>query len=229
MARPSIYTLQTIPTLPICLQLPGLACKSRLFNFYVCGVYLHKTNMKTKPIVITGCPRSGTRFASHILRLNGLDVGHEKLGKDGISSWTLTAGSLDSPCGPSFGHIRSRLRNYTVYHQVRHPLDVIASLHTITEGSWDFAFKTLNLRRRPSTLYNAMSFWYYWNLRAANMSSITYRVEDICSIFNLQKDSEDKAVNSRPHQTISLEMVHREDANLCSLIVSLAETYGYVL
>lgn len=41
-------------------------------------------------ILVVGHPRSATRFMSRLLQVFGMDVDHEKFGKDGISSWYLS-------------------------------------------------------------------------------------------------------------------------------------------
>ena len=46
--------------------------------------------MQNKRCVIIGTGRSGTAYTSKLLRECGIDVGHEALGKDGVSSWYLT-------------------------------------------------------------------------------------------------------------------------------------------
>lgn len=40
-------------------------------------------------ILIVGCARSGTHWMARVLRSQGLDVGHERQGLDGIVSWCL--------------------------------------------------------------------------------------------------------------------------------------------
>jgi len=80
-------------------------------------------------IVIIGCARSGTKYISSLFNKVGYDVGHEKLGKDGIASWGLVPDSGKVPYGPSFSELRGR--DMTVIHQVREPLAAIASIETL--------------------------------------------------------------------------------------------------
>ena len=46
--------------------------------------------MKDHKILVIGHPRSATRYMSRLLQVFGMDVDHEKFGKDGISSWYLS-------------------------------------------------------------------------------------------------------------------------------------------
>ena len=38
-------------------------------------------------LLVTGCPRSGTRFAAEFFQANGLDIQHERAGKHGTVEW----------------------------------------------------------------------------------------------------------------------------------------------
>lgn len=178
-------------------------------------------------IVITGCPRSGTTFASRLFKFNGIQVGHEKFDQGGISSWTLAGRCNTSPCGPSWNAVVDRYGQVDVHHQVRHPLDVMASMFTLTEQSWQFAFKVIGQKYTTKRLYNAMVFWYEWNLRAAEMSVGTYRVEDIQDYFSLGQDYSNKKVNSRPHGEVTAAACRAADKQLFALIEDLATAYGF--
>jgi hypothetical protein len=76
--------------------------------------------------LITGYPRSGTKYTAKVLNKTSLDVGHEFKGKDGCVSWK---------------HLPKALDFDLVLHQVRNPLKVIGSSHTINvtylELDWD--------------------------------------------------------------------------------------------
>jgi len=51
-----------------------------------------KKKAKTKKILGLGHPRTGTGYTAKLLQSWGLDVGHEKMGKDGTVDWSLAAG-----------------------------------------------------------------------------------------------------------------------------------------
>lgn len=50
-----------------------------------------------RPLLITGHPGCGTASAAALCRQRGVDVGHEKLGKDGIGAWMFAVDALDNP------------------------------------------------------------------------------------------------------------------------------------
>jgi len=46
-----------------------------------------------RPYCFTGSPRCGSHYVSAFLRKNGLEVGHESLGRDGICAWQFAVSS----------------------------------------------------------------------------------------------------------------------------------------
>lgn len=86
--------------------------------------------MKTehKPYLITGHPRSGTGYMAAMAQACGLDIGHERMGEDGIASWMFAARSWMVP----FSQDGWRGRNHYTFDRVivvyRNPLDLIASV-----------------------------------------------------------------------------------------------------
>jgi hypothetical protein len=79
-----------------------------------------------KTILVTGAPRLGTTTAARYFQAQGLDVGHERMGVDGASSYYWFR---DNPV-PQAAHA-GRRSDYVferVIHLVRDPLATIASL-----------------------------------------------------------------------------------------------------
>jgi rhodanese-related sulfurtransferase len=50
-----------------------------------------------RPLLIAGHPRTGTGYAAALCRQLGVDVGHEKLGASGISSWMFAVDAEANP------------------------------------------------------------------------------------------------------------------------------------
>ena len=57
----------------------------------------HHKHMFYRRILAVGHPRTGTGFCAALLRQMGLDVGHEKGGKDGLSSWMFAVDEDENP------------------------------------------------------------------------------------------------------------------------------------
>lgn len=79
-----------------------------------------------KKILVVGHPRCGTRYISKLLQSYGLDVEHEKIGKDGTSSWFYTVDDY-----PPFDTIKQKRSEYiweNMIHCVRDPFKAIPSI-----------------------------------------------------------------------------------------------------
>jgi hypothetical protein len=125
-------------------------------------------------VLITGCGRSGTKYITFALQRLGLDVRHERMGRDGIASWYMAVDASHSPFGPT----RRGTDFRHVFHQVRHPLAVIASAVTLKEESWRFVCEHAPIEIDEPPTLRAAKYWYYWNLEAERIAHWRYRVED---------------------------------------------------
>jgi hypothetical protein len=134
---------------------------------------------KDRLLLITGCGRSGTTYISHLLTLCGLDIGHEIMGNDGVASWYMAINTKYAPHGE--GAKKYKFKH--VFHQVRHPLDVISSFYTnfVPEVTiWKFLYKNVSsIKRSEPHLVKCAKYWYYWNLAAEKKAEWRYRIEDI--------------------------------------------------
>ena len=116
-------------------------------------------------IAITGCGRSGTTYAADVMQSVGVDVLHETDGKDGIADWRIVRLGVSN--------------DYITFHQVRHPLRAIESLHTFSEWSWGFINAADRLIRSKNLTERCMQYWLYWNREAEKMAELTYQVEQM--------------------------------------------------
>lgn len=128
-----------------------------------------------KKIAVTGTGRSGTNFFAAVLSELGKDVRHEEMGKDGIASWCLVADVADAVYGPGGSVLNEK---FTVGHQVRHPLKTIGSLTTFNKISWRYISE--NSPELPKKImHRSMAHWLDWNMRAVDIASFTWKLEDI--------------------------------------------------
>jgi len=149
-----------------------------------------------KKVLITGCGRSGTKYITFILRRLGLDVMHEKVGRDGTASWLMAVDSTSTPWGPG----RSNFEFQAILHQVRNPLAVIPSLVTFKPSSWNYIHKYIPHSEDDSVLVQAAKYWYYWNQEVEKVAHWRYRIEDFQTVFfefcNKLDVSEDRRILS---------------------------------
>jgi len=133
-------------------------------------------------ILITACPRSATKYVSELYQARGIDLRHDRLGRDGVVSWCLGNGIPSGELPPWHGPIH-RFEPTTVMHLVRDPWACISSLTTI--GSWNWIKRQLRipLRVRVTTPMLCAWFWVSWNraIRRAWPQAGIVRVEELPS------------------------------------------------
>ena len=131
------------------------------------------------PLLVTGCGRSGTKYIAFALQRMGLDVRHERLGRDGISSWTMAVTSENRMYGPP----SSAASFEQIFHQTREPLDAISSCLSFSDSSWDFICENVECPRTASTVIRAATYWLLWNEEAEKIATWRYRIEDFPDIL----------------------------------------------
>jgi len=142
-----------------------------------------------KRFLVTGCARSGTKYMSVVMRRVGLDVPHERMGRDGISSWMLTVDAPEVPVGDSRG---GHTFQQTV-HIVRNPMRVIESLSIISEPpwnfrGWDFICQHTSCSSRDPLLIRGAVYWLEWNEMAQRRAHVTCRIDDWPSLVRTLTD-----------------------------------------
>ncbi len=192
-----------------------------------------------KFLLVTGCARSGTRYTALLFSECGLDIQHEKMGRDGISCWTMAVKYQRSPWGPPVNCYKFK----HIFHQVRDPLLTIASVYVCETNSWNFICQHIpEIDRKDSLLVKSAKYWYYWNLKTEEIAEITYRVEDIDQVLPELGMLLDFSFDSSFLQEIPKNINHRNGAlhltwddlkhelpsDLYEKIISLSKHYGYI-
>ena len=193
-------------------------------------------------ILSTG--RAGSTYTAKLLSQIGLRCGHERFFTpngfyksfryDGDSSW-LAVPYLEANrnlCGE-------------VFHQIRHPLDVISSLYGINffnsdnTGNQFYLFCRENFNVTGDELISCVKFWTEWNIRCERLASYSYTFENLLrdpsilidringGAFYKEKQEVNIAgkVNARRRVEISLSDI--PDCSEKRAMVSLAHHYGY--
>jgi hypothetical protein len=210
----------------------------RNIQFYY-FLFLRRTSQRERGLVIVGCGRSGTTYTSKKMKSLGIDIGHERLKKDGISSWYLVSDQFKVPLGPNFEQIKKL--TLPIVHQVREPLQCISSMLAIGRISYEFLSNEIPIDfENDSKILRAMKYWYYWNLKAESKAIFTYQIEEFSQIldelleigqFSLstEKFKTDVNTNSRKHIDLAWSDLNKEDENLCHKIKELGRKYGYII
>lgn len=195
--------------------------------------------LKRNIIILTGCGRSGTTFSSKWLTEAGLKIGHERLLKDGISSWFLVSSKKNVLLGPSLYDLRHFKKS--IIHQVRNPLNAIASMQASGHLSWKFLANEIPINySEDSKILMAMKYYYYWNLKAEEIADVRIQAEkftaEIIPFLQSRNISLPKGVpaldqkskvNTRSHNTLTWDDLINADSDLAQKIKDLGIRYGY--
>lgn len=188
-------------------------------------------------LLITGHQRSGTGYMAALCQACGLDVGHERPGKDGISSFQFAV-DTDRVCFHTVDQHRgsNHYRFDRVVHVVRHPLDVIASTaFTDMNGAieWQAGFVPVDLNASP--VVRAAQTWLGWTDLADAKADRRMRIEDAATelpawmgVRCIQLPPNN--VNARPHARLSREaLIDDIGSDLYRKVRAQAERFGYEL
>ncbi|WP_028402602.1 sulfotransferase family protein [Ectobacillus panaciterrae] len=119
--------------------------------------------MENRKFLVLGHPRSGTGFMVKLFRQFGYQIGHEIMGRDGISSWMLVVDDYQV-----YTDLTLNRKDFTfdyIIMNLRHPLDIISSSY-FTENpsrvSLDYRKKHLNLEglNRVEVAVKSVLDWY---------------------------------------------------------------------
>ncbi len=157
-----------------------------------------------KPFLITGCGRSGTTYMARLLNNLGIRTAHEEYWSASVgmresvrfTGWlasTATSGEVSGLAVPALAHedntVGSILKEQgvVVFHQVRNPVAVIASLMGLRnfhpENRWltniKFNHRWLPILDQESEpLRRCMFYWTYWNEMLLGYDYPVCQIED---------------------------------------------------
>lgn len=202
-----------------------------------------------KRFLVTGCPRSGTKYTATLFKSLGVHIGHEKVfgvteglgngavdwrGREGDASWMAV------PFLPLDDDI-------IVLHQLRHPLEFVRSVcgfGFLSDERAELPFPRV-VRLHAPEVYEpdtqperGATLWRVWNAKAAPHATITYRLEDLdvaflmdlCRLIELDV-SEDQAAEALDALPRNLNQRARDESVEWERIAPIAGEdaahYGY--
>lgn len=155
-----------------------------------------------RQFLVVGHPRSGTGYAAWLLQQRGFDVGHERMGEHGTSSWLFAVHqgpypfTFDNTC-------RDRFKFEQVIHIIREPVAAIASVFHTEHGSEEFRSRYLTLYGDPLT--RAVQSYIGWNrLIASKRVDVVRKTETLHTLLNVTRTPAER-VNSRQHEPLTLD------------------------
>ena len=128
------------------------------------------------PILVVGHPRNGTGHASQLLRAWGLDVGHEEIGRDGISAWYAMLNSTPPACNK----VLWEAYQFTiVIHVLRDPAQAAFSVAFADPTSDLYRHQHLGLQVTNDRFRDALASLEHWyhDIRSRFPNSFTFRIE----------------------------------------------------
>jgi hypothetical protein len=125
--------------------------------------------MIKRKILVVGHPRTGTGYMSALLTSAGLDVGHERIGKDGISCW-LFATENDNYASGISGDIKGKTRkdfqfDYII-HSVKNPYTCMSSIVNVeneAKASLAYRKKHVYINDNGTRLEKAVQSFLGWH------------------------------------------------------------------
>ncbi|WNC71297.1 glycosyltransferase family 25 protein [Thalassotalea psychrophila] len=148
----------------------------------------HCKHTSVYPILALGHPRCGSGYTAKLLTVFGLDVGHEKMGYDGICSWMFAVDD-DYPFALNDEAANKRFKYFKhIIHHVRSPIDAIPSIMRDSEFSnLSHQFRRKHIKSAfnididdfNNPLASAIASYVYWNLLIEKIEpQCRVRVED---------------------------------------------------
>lgn len=183
--------------------------------------------------LITGAGRSGTKYMSTALKMCGMDMPHERLGKDGIVSSFYC---FDTSYYPG-KHPVPRPDFDLILHQVREPLASIASIQT--GHSWKWTCQFLPVDEGAPLLTKCAYNWLVFNVGAERQARHTYRIEALEDEWPILQEiigfdapystvaDLSRTIHSREHDDVTWRDVKRAAPEIYDSIREAGRRYGY--
>ena len=118
-------------------------------------------------------------------------------------------------------------------HVVRHPLDTIASLRTLSEAEWQNISEVVEqVKMTDSVLRRSMMLYYHGNRAAGSVSRHRIQVENITPatmrrVFDVDSDCDFSEVPTDSWKVTVWADLKREDIRAAIAVADLSRRYGY--
>ncbi len=185
-----------------------------------------KSKVTGKGIFVAATARAGTVYISEVLQALGYDIGHETDGVDG-----------------SVGYHLAVIKPENCFHQVRYPLQQIASMHA--HQSWGFMQQVIDIH--GIGLRGCMEYWLHWNEMIEKFAVWRYRIESLPDIWpeflerigheyeplpkisiNTNTSKEKGVLERDRFKKITWVDLFNENKEIAQRIKDKAESYGYL-
>jgi hypothetical protein len=160
-------------------------------------------------VLILAHPRSGTAYAAHCFQRCGWDVGHERIGADGISSWMWAVESSDVPWGAA------RVGEFeNVLHILRNPAACVSSVAYVERASEDWRRRYIPIPEDCEAIERAVWSIAGWSrlIRDKTPPNITAQLEHVERAVAKITGAEELGagapkINGRMHATLTADQI----------------------
>ena len=187
--------------------------------------------------LITGYPRSGTKYTAEVFQALGHQVLHEKEGKTGVVSFRHFENYMASK------KMRKRIIYSPIIHQVRHPLEVMKSAHKMMYWSWKSIYRYLRGFPHEDPMLRAMFAWCAFNELIEQHAIWRFQVEQIYEVYpelfkklglpvpdgipDVKRTMNTKKEYSHYIHDLTWDDLEKKDKPLTDKMKGMAERYGY--
>jgi hypothetical protein len=162
-------------------------------------------------VLVLGHPRSGTGYAAHCFTRAGWEVGHERVGRDGIASWMWAVEGVPVPWGdPRAGGLRFD----NVLHILREPAACVASIAFAERGSEAWRAQHIDIPPDAAKIERAVWSLNGWNRLISQLTPPTHtaqteQIEQAVEAITGAPPWEpsDRARNARAHRRVSADEI----------------------
>lgn len=114
--------------------------------------------------LVTGHPRTGTGYVSQLFNAMSLEVGHEKLGSNGISSWLHAVKNQNIPffSEKKMGHYNISRYDFDFKYLlllIRDPAEAIPSIVVENRNNISYSFRRFHIFQELNVDMNKYSYW----------------------------------------------------------------------
>jgi GR25 family glycosyltransferase involved in LPS biosynthesis len=188
------------------------------------ALWTHVKHVAYRPLLAIGHPRCGSGYMEQLLKAYGLDVGHERMGKDGISSWMFAVEDENPFALNPLAATRKNKHFRHVIHFVRDPRTAIPSIireNRHSEKSYAFRrrhiLKTyeIDLDDAGSEVEKALLSYIYWNkIIEEQKTDIVLRVEDaedstLRFLKAIDIVAKDRSIDSPPPKDVNRQKLYQ--------------------
>jgi len=156
---------------------------------------ISKTAIK---FLISSHPRSGSTYCAQLFGKYGYQIGHEEIGRDGMSSWLHAVEDLNTPFFKYSLKSKCRISKYAIEPEffigiVRNPFDIIPSICVENTNNVSFNFRRFHILREfdydlleaNSNFEMAVASYLYWiDIILKNDPIVILKLENIDTELN---------------------------------------------